>query len=93
MPKPTAIPQPTALPTIAPPPTAASTAGGGGPAAAPARDELADCREFVEIRNTRATIDFYSQLVRVSGDVVVTGGPVRDVAVCIGGSCRPLTGG
>jgi hypothetical protein len=48
----------------------------------------------VAIRDARPTIDFEAERLTMSGEVfVTTGGPVKDVRVCLGGSCALVDGG
>jgi hypothetical protein len=78
-----------ATPSVRPTPT-----GPVEPAAASAWYGRSDCRDVVQIRNSRPTIDFEADVVTVSGELVVGGGgPVKDLAVCIGGSCKPIATG
>src|SRR5206468_2082597 len=46
------------------------------------------CGDIVAIRDARPIIDFEADRLTMSGEVLVTtGGPVKDVRVCLGGSC------
>jgi len=46
------------------------------------------CGEIVAIRDTRPTIDFERDLVVVNGEaVVIAGGSVKDLVICLSGSC------
>ena len=46
------------------------------------------------IRDARPIIDFEADRLTMSGEVLVTtGGPVKDVRVCLGGSCALVDGG
>ena len=46
------------------------------------------------IRDARPTIDFEADRLTMSGEVfVTTGGPVKDVRVCLGGNCALVDGG
>jgi len=48
----------------------------------------------VAIRDARPTIDFEADRLTMSGEVFVTaGGPVKDVKVCLGGTCALIDGG
>jgi hypothetical protein len=52
------------------------------------------CADIVSIRDARPTIDFEADRLTVSGEVfVATGGPVKDVRVCLGGSCTLVADG
>lgn len=46
------------------------------------------------VRDVRPTIDFEVDRLTMSGEVLVgAGGPVKDVRVCLGGSCALVAGG
>ena len=46
------------------------------------------------IRDTRPTIDFERDMVVVSGEaVVIAGGNVKDLVICLSGSCVPVAPG
>jgi hypothetical protein len=52
------------------------------------------CGNIVAIRDARPTIDFEADRLTMSGEVfVTTGGPVKDVRVCLAGSCALVDGG
>jgi hypothetical protein len=52
------------------------------------------CGSIATIRDVRPTIDFEADQLTMSGEVfVATAGPVKDVRVCLGGSCTLVAGG
>jgi hypothetical protein len=99
-PKPTATPRPTALPTARPTATSRPThalpeasLGDASQAMDPSAQRELACGDFVAIRDTRPTIDFDADRVIITGEVLVTTRPVRDLLVCLAGSCAPVAGG
>jgi len=59
-----------------------------------ADDGKAACGEIVAIRDTRPTIDFDRDLVVVTGEaMVIAGGRIKDLVVCLSGSCVPIAPG
>ena len=59
-----------------------------------AGDGRAACGEIVAIRDTRPTIDFDRDLVVVTGEaMVIPGGRIKDLVVCLSGSCVPIAPG
>jgi hypothetical protein len=61
-------------------------------APSPSEDEPA-CGDIVALRDTRPTIDFEADRVVITGEVLVTTRPVRDLLVCLAGSCAPVAAG
>ena len=52
------------------------------------------CGEIVAIRDTRPTIDFDRDLVVVTGEAtVIAGGRIKDLVICLGGTCVPIAPG
>lgn len=52
------------------------------------------CGDIAAIRDARPTIDLEADRLTMSGEVRVgTGGPVKDVRVCLGGTCTLVAGG
>jgi len=51
------------------------------------------CGDIVAIRDTRPTIDFEADRVVITGEVLVTTRPVRELLVCLAGSCAPVAAG
>jgi hypothetical protein len=47
----------------------------------------------VALRDTRPTIDFEADRVVITGEVLVTTKPVKNLMVCLAGSCTPVAGG
>jgi hypothetical protein len=62
--------------------------------ALPAWQRKPACADIVSIRDARPTIDFEADRLTVSGEVFVArGGPVKDVRVCLRGSCTLVADG
>jgi len=61
-------------------------------ATSPSEGEPA-CGDIVAIRDTRPTIDFEADRVVITGEVLVTTRPVRNLLVCLAGSCAPVAAG
>ena len=51
------------------------------------------CGDIVAIRDTRPTIDFEADRVVITGEVLVTTRSVRELLVCLAGSCAPVAPG
>jgi len=99
-PTPLPTPTPTARPPASPRPTrtpADASSRGEEPAESSDVSSLSEgeptCGDIVAIRDTRPTIDFEADRVVITGEVLVTTRPVRELLVCLAGSCAPVAGG
>ena len=97
-PKPTATqrPTPVATATNRPKPTATSRPREASPQREESPIDVSEgpsCGDVVAIRDTRPTIDFEADRVVIIGEVVVTTRPVKNLSVCLGGSCTKIAGG
>jgi len=100
--RPTQLPTPTARSPASPRPTRTPAEasslqtdparGASSDASSPSEGEPT-CGDIVAIRDTRPTIDFDADRVVITGEVLVTTRPVRELLVCLAGSCAPVAAG